>query len=171
MNQRSLICAALVVSSTALAPAALAKAKCFPRQGKCVAVTVNGQAAVEMNKKDRRQQLEPYDGRAYVDDVRAWIPEPIRGELELEADVVPGSDAWFGAGPRAQAAIVALEEVPLDTRRTIGTAESVRIGGEAVLTERLELESNRLPPGPYLLRVSIRGADNWDRVTIFFRVE
>ncbi len=162
--------ALITLLSGALWPAPLAaKTKCFPREGSCVLVTVNGQPAVKLTKKDRRQ-LQPYAGRPYVSDVATWIPLPIQGELEIRADVAPGGADWFGAGVSADAAIVPLEEVSLDTSRTIGTAPSVRIGGEAVLTERLELQSNRLPAGPYLLRITLRGADNWDRATLFFRV-
>ena len=167
---RCLYCAVAVVLACTVAPRpAVGKSKCFPREGHCIAVAVNGQAAVKLTKKDRRG-LEPYSERRYVGDVETWIPEPIRGELDVSGRFVAGSEEWFGAGPGFEAAVVALDDVSLDVSRSLDTADSVRIGGEAVVVERLDLEDNRLPPGAYLLRVTIRGADNWDRATVFFRV-
>jgi hypothetical protein len=32
------------------------------------------------------------------------------------------------------------------------------------------LVGNKLPPGPYLLVVTLRGEENWDRMTLFVRV-
>ncbi len=153
-----------------LAAPSLAKPKCFPREGRCVQVTVNGQAAVKMTKKERRQ-LERFETSPYADDATVWIREPVSGELEVLAQQVTGSDAWFGAGVSSDIGVVPLEQVDLDVSRRESSASSVRAGGQALRTERLELNSNVLPAGLYLLRVTLRGSDNWDRATVFLRVE
>jgi hypothetical protein len=40
----------------------------------------------------------------------------------------------------------------------------------AVVTQQTVLEGNRLPPGRYLLVVTLSGSANWDRQVAFFQV-
>lgn len=160
---------AVVVVGIAWPASAAAKSKCFPRVGKCIVVSVNGQSAVPLAKKDRKQ-LAPYAAVSGVDDVETWLPQPVHGAVEVSAAVARGGEEWFGSDPGWQASVVPLEDVSLEVSRSTEVESSVRIGGDAVKTESLELESNVLPPGAYLLRVTMRGSANWDRATVFFRV-
>ena len=59
----------------------------------------------------------------------------------------------------------------LQARAEITTADSVRVGGAAPLVQRHVLEQNTLPPGRYLLAVTLRGRDNWDRQVLYFTVK
>jgi hypothetical protein len=105
-----------------------------------------------------------------VRDARYELRRPLRGEIDVGADRVPGSESWFGAVRRVDASVVPLQKVALETRREAGSAETVRSGGEALATERDVLEENRLPPGRYLMVVTLWGEDNWDRQVLYFEV-
>jgi hypothetical protein len=58
---------------------------------------------------------------------------------------------------------------PSDTD-VLSTAPSVRAKDAAVVTQSDVLRENRLPPGKYLLSVSLSGSGNWDRQTLYFQV-
>lgn len=174
-NLRSLprVCLLLSLSLvlSAAASPALAKSKCFPREGNCVTVTVNGVAAIKMKKKERKEIARYESVSHYVDDAATRIPGTVSGGLDVVPALAPGSESWFGQNVRSEIAVVPLEQVALEVEQKLGVASSVRIGGEAAVTQRLELQSNELPPGAYLLRVTLRGSDNWDRATLFLQVE
>lgn len=106
-----------------------------------------------------------------MDDAATRVPGAVTGALDIVPSVAPGGESWFGQDVRSEVAVVPLEQVSLDVEQKLGTSSSVRIGGQAAVTQRLELQSNELPPGAYLLRVTLRGSDNWDRATVFLQVE
>jgi hypothetical protein len=162
----SALAASLLVPATAAAK----DPKCFPREGHCVAVQVNGQASTKLGKKTKKllRDLKPVS--YYVDDTRYELVEPVRGEIEIRADRVEGSAPWFGEVRKVDSAVVPLQEVDLETHREGTTEETVRVGGAATAGERDVLQENRLPPGRYLLVVTVWGQANWDRQVLFFEV-
>ncbi len=145
--------------------------KCFPREGHCVAVVVNGQPTVPLSKPTEKQLERLEEVSHYVDDTRYEVPEPIHGELDVGASLVAGAETALGENGRLDVQIVPLEKVEIPTRDQLVAEPSVRIEGQAAVAVGRFLESNRLPPGKYLLRVKLRGPNNWDRQTIFFTVE
>ncbi len=48
---------------------------------------------------------------------------------------------------------------------------AVRAGGSALVTRADVLEQDRLPPGRYILSITLSGSDNWDRHLLYFEVE
>jgi hypothetical protein len=147
--------------------------RCFEadRDGHCVTVTVNGQKTVRLTRKTKKM-LEPLGGlRSGGDNTRYEVPEPIRGELDLRADWLPEAVAYFGAPPQLTIHVLPLEGQDLVTRPELSTAPSVQVGGSAVVTQAEVVQSNRLPPGKYVLSVRVHGSKrNWDRQTFFLQV-
>jgi hypothetical protein len=66
--------------------------------------------------------------------------------------------------------VVPLDQVDLDTRRELTTSDNVRIGGAAPVLAKDVIEGNRLPPGRYLLVITLRGQGNWDRMRLYVEV-
>lgn len=151
-------------------PAAAKGPKCFPREGHCVLVTVNGQRAVAMSKKERRALNGLEERSHYVKDALYRLPDAIRGELDIRGAMVDGSQKWFGDGAEVEAAIVPLDPVEIATEERLAEEPTVRIGGQPVVTVERSMQENRLPPGRYLLRLRLRGQGNWDRQTVYFTV-
>ena len=160
----------LLVSLLTALPVTAKKPKCFPREGHCVLVTVNGQTAEKISKKSRKQ-LRPLEKVSYyVDDTEYEIPEPIRGELVVGAQPVPGSESFLGSPRDFDVTVLPLQEVEIDTRKGRTVDDTVQMGGSAAVGEADFIKDNRLPPGLYLLQVKLRGTKNWDRQTTLVRV-
>ncbi len=154
-------------------PAAAEDMHCVDRDGRCMTVTVNGQKAVKLDKATKKLLAGVKGGillRDHVSEARYQIPMPIRGDLDVKADRSADAKDWFGENRDFEVRVVPLADVALETHRQVGTAGNLSIGGSAPLTLENVLESKRLPPGPYLLVVSLRGDSNWDRMTLYVQV-
>ena len=149
--------------------------KCIDRDGRCMIVQVNGQASVRLSKQ-RKKELETVKPRYStltryeIAQTKFELATPVRGAIDVKADGVPGSQTWFGDARSVDVGVVPLQNVELNTRHEAVTNESVRSGGSPVVTQQNVLEGNRLPPGKYLLVVTLRGASNWDRQVLYFEV-
>ena len=148
----------------------MAGSKCFPREGHCVAVEVNGQASTKLAKSTKKLLKGMEDLHFYVDDTLYELREPLRGELEIRADGVKGSETWFGKELEVEASVIPLQQVELKTHREQATDSTVQIGGSDAAVEQNRLKKNRLPAGRYLLVVRLKGRDNWDRQVLYFEV-
>ncbi len=170
-NGYTLILSTVVVATFGTARAEAKKVKCFPREGHCVAVVVNGQSAVALTKPTKKLLKSLDDVSHYVSDTRYEVPEAISGELDVVASMVEGAEASLGAGGKANVQVVPLQEVEIETQSRLVAEPSVRIEGNAAVGVGRFMQNNRLPPGKYLLRVNLKGPSNWDRQTVFFTVE
>lgn len=169
---RRLPIVALFAAGCLLTPheSSAARTKCFPREGHCVAVAVNGQRTVPLTRPTKKALKAYEEVSHYADDTGYEVPEPIVGELDVAASMVAGAESVLGANAQADVQIVPLEAVEIETEQHLVAEPSVRIGGQAAVVVANVLQSNTLPPGKYLLRVKLRGSKNWDRQTIFFTV-
>ena len=165
--------AVLLASVAAFASADEKFPKCFEasRDGRCVAVLVNGQPTVRLTRNTKKM-LEPLGGlKTLGTETKYEVPHPIRGALELRADWLPEAVAYFGAQPEVSIHVLPLEGQRLDTQAELSTASSVRAGGSAVVTRADVVKGNRLPPGKYVLTVRVHGSKrNWDRQTLYVQV-
>jgi hypothetical protein len=141
-------------------------------------VEINGQPTMKLTGKTKKllRDIEKAADSAIVShdvkETRYELAAPIRGTFAVKADMAKGSDSWFGPTIRdVDVMILPLQRVQIDTRREQARDETVRLGGAAAVTEQNVLKENRLPPGDYLMFVTLHGPKNWDRQTLFFRVE
>jgi hypothetical protein len=170
------VCAMATAGLLASTVPARAMSKCLERDGRCMAVTVNGQTAVKLSKRTKAvlKSLESGADRlvAYeLGQTRYEAPLPIRGPLELTADRSADSGDWFGEGRSFDTKVVPLDQVDLESTRQVAAADGVRVNGAAPLVVQDVLASNQLPPGRYLLVIDVRGRGNWDRMTLYVQVE
>jgi hypothetical protein len=80
-----------------------AMSKCLERDGRCMTVTINGQAVVKLSKRTKAMLKDLQAAVSYVDghdmrETRYEVPLPIRGPLQVTADRSPDSGDWFGEG-------------------------------------------------------------------------
>lgn len=146
--------------------------RCFSaaRNGHCISVTLNGQPTMKLTKKTKKA-LEPLDGLRFSgDETHYETVSPVRGVLEVHAEWVAGAGEYFGGPPVVSLHVRPLEGQSLETRPELSTAPSVRVEGSAAVTRSDVVEDNRLPPGKYLLSVTLTGPRNWDRQTSYFEV-
>ena len=163
-----LVAAALLTPPTS---AMAANMKCIDRDGRCIVVTVNGQRNVKLSKETKKLLKDMTRVSDWVGDVRYELPAPVQGELQVQAEQTREAGDWFGENRQAEVKVIPLDDVDLKSHAEVATADSVRVGGAAPLVEQHVLEQNTLPPGRYLLAVTLNGADNWDRQVLFFTVK
>jgi len=89
-------CLAVVLALGLLTSSSSAKGpKCFPREGHCVAVKVNGQSSVKVGKQTRKLLRDLEEVHYSVDDTRYELVTPVRGDFEILAE---GGRALPGPG-------------------------------------------------------------------------
>jgi hypothetical protein len=160
---------ACLAGLTAL-PAAAGDPHCWERDGRCMAVTVNGQKPVKLDKKTKKMLAAMDSAFDHRDECRYELATPLRGKLEVLADRSSDAGPYFGEALRPEVMIVPLSDVALETHQEVGLAQGVQVSGSTPSTARNVLEGDRLPPGPYFLVISLWGKKNWDRMTLFVRV-
>jgi hypothetical protein len=166
----------LAVGVLAVTAEAGAMSKCLERDGRCMTVTVNGQAVVKLSKRTKAMLKDMQAAVSYVDgddmrQTRYEVPLPIRGPLQVTADRSPDSGDWFGEGRTVRTLVRPLEQVDLKSRQQIAAAEGVTVAGAAPLVVENVLADNQLPPGRYVLIIDLNGRGNWDRMTLYVQVE
>jgi hypothetical protein len=167
MTKHLVLAAVLLTPATARA----ANMKCIDRDGRCIVVTVNGQKNVKLSKPTRKLLEGMKRVSDWISDVRYELPAPIQGELQVTADQTREAGDWFGEGRAAEVKVIPLDDVELRPIPRSTSTASVRAGGSGLLVEQHVLEQSTLPPGRYLLAVTLSGADNWDRQVLYFTVK
>jgi len=165
---RSATLATLVLFTAVAARAAEKLPNCFKDsfEGHCVTADVNGQKTVRMTKKTKKllKEFDAQGSRPFGNcSAHYEVPSPIRGGLELRFAWLPEAVAHFGPGAEALVHVYPLEGQSLDTRPELSTAQSVQAGGSSVVTQADVIDSNRLPPGKYVLTARVSGSRRgWD---------
>jgi hypothetical protein len=158
----------LVLLAAAAAPAAEKTPSCFKDafEGHCVAADVNGQRTVRLTKKTKKllKEFNERGSRPFGNcSAHYEVPAPVRGGLDLRFGWLPEAVGYFGSGAESLVHVYPLEGQDLDTRPELSTASSVRAGGSAVVTKADVVQSNRLPPGRYVLTARVSGSKRgWD---------
>lgn len=173
MAMRSMAVGCALLLTAGVAQADVKRPKCLKDayEGHCVAVTVNGQKTVRIDKKTKNILKEQGALSLGGDETRYQVPQPVRGPLQVQAEWLPDAVPWFGAQPGLDVLVYPLDGQDLETRPELSTDSSVQVGGSAVVTQADVIQGNRLPPGKYVLAVRVSGTRRgWDRQTLFLEV-
>jgi hypothetical protein len=168
------ILAALFVSACAL-PGGFpgSGVECVERTGECFDASVADEPTVPLDDQAiLRQYAAALDAGGRVDLERTkWrFAAPIHGPLSLSAAPNARGARWFGDSPEGELLIRPLGGQELVTSRRQRAVGDVRIEGRPAVVEENVLRDPKLPPGPYLFIVTLRGSRNWDRKYIFGEV-
>lgn len=124
-----------------------------------------------MKRKECKEILCYEEVFFFVDDVMMCIFGVVIGVFDVVLLVMLGGEVWFGGNVCLEVVIVLLEQVLFDVEQKFGIVSFVCIGGQVVVMQCFEFQSNELLFGVYLLCVILCGSDNWDWVFVFFEVE
>ena len=142
---------------------------CFPRKGNCVSASIDGKQIQPIPDKDI---LNKYSGKThYLDDVEWYIPTPVTSKADVTAGIRSGTEAWFGSYQGSTVEFIALEGQGVPTISKTAPRKDVRTGGSATMVQEEVFSSENHAPGAYLFFVKVKGTNNWDRATIFVRVD
>jgi hypothetical protein len=168
---RSALFAVFFVSACAHLPGG--GSACVAREGDCFDLSIADQAAVPL---DSRAMLREYaaaqdaGGRYELDSTRWRLAAPIGGLQSLNAAPNARGARWFGDALTVDVLIRPLGGQELATERSHRVVDTVRMQGQSAVVETNVLRDPRLPPGPYLFLVTLRGSGNWDRKIVFVQV-
>jgi len=147
---------------------------CLPREGRCFDLQVNGQPAAELSDRQKLKSYEragDYSRNADLSYTKWQVAAPIRGPLSVIAGFNALSADWLGNKVRPEVMILPLDGQELRAATGGAAAAGVRAEGREILTLQRTLEDDTLPPGAYLLTVTLWGEKNWDRKHVFITVE
>ena len=72
---------------------------------------------------------------------------------------------------RPQVSFIALEGQSKSTVSRLSKSKDVFVGGSAAVSSKNYATDNRLPSGAYIIRIKVRGTDNWDRKEVYIEVK
>jgi hypothetical protein len=146
---------------------------CVAREGDCFDVSIADQAVVPLDDRAMLRQYaatQDVGGRVDLDRTKWRLAAPIGGALSLRAAPNARGSRWFGDALKAEVLIRPLGGQELATSPRLRAVDDVRIEGQSAVVQENVLRDSRLPPGPYLLTVTLRGSQNWDRKLVFVQV-
>lgn len=147
---------------------------CFTRDGVCFDLRINGQPVAALEDRSVLEQYEAGADPATKTDlsrVQWQIEEPISGPIQIQAVYNALGTGWFGEQALPDVLVTPLEGQDLRSRPELETSSEVDDEGRAVQREADVLQDNKLPPGAYLFKVTLRGSENWDRKYILVIAE
>lgn len=78
--------------------------------------------------------------------------------------------SWIGPTYRVEGVLNPLQGQRLAGRNVLFQSDNVQAEGTGIATQARVLQTHHLPPGDYILLISMWGSSNWDRKHIFLRV-
>jgi hypothetical protein len=161
----------LLSSCSVLHPAA--GMECISRDGQCFDATINGQAVTPIRSRAALARFEKGLDAVQLSDLQntRWeLREPVDGLLETSTAINSLGAKWFGAEPEAELLVTSIGTQRLKTAPSLAASENVQVRGKPALVQQNEIVDKRLPAGPYILTLTVRGKGNWDRKYILANV-
>lgn len=132
---------------------------------------INGQKVVLSESLPQSKALRNYGGSSRL---IIWeLEKSVSENIEVRVEAVDNLKSYIGyLDPKAfEVAFFPLDKVHLNFTKKEEAREDVLVNGSPLLTQIKLLKSTKLPAGKYLLRVKVRGTENWDSKEVYFSVE
>ena len=148
---------------------------CVDRIGRCFDASIGGQPVEVIAEQAEYDQLNNAlrSAGTGVRDVYWTVRKPVSGREALDVAVRANALGAPHVGePRGEpdVALVALDRQKLASTREQVTNPSVRVNGQAVVTDQRTLAQDALPPGRYVFTIRYPGSKNWDRKSVLLTV-
>lgn len=152
------------------------KLPCVDRIGRCFDATIGGRAVIVVGDKARHARLtqEAKQANDRVRDIYWEVPVPVDGAHALDVVVQPNVFGLAHVGDvksDPEVKIYPLDDQELDSKPELVAQDSVRINGNAAVTQQHTLTQNILPKGRYVIAITYRGTQNWDRKQVLIHVQ
>lgn len=149
---------------------------CVSRVGRCFDARIANLPVTVIETKAEQEQLVAQlpDTGARNDQVFWIVRAPVPGKNALDVFTEANALGIKHVGKEKEEPDVTV--YPLDGQHLESTSEvsaesSVRINGQAVLTQQEVLAGSFLPPGRYLFAIKYLGETNWDRKWVYLVVQ
>ena len=134
-------------------------------------VYLNNQKVVHSPSLPKMQLLTNYGGS---ESSVIWkLEKSTSSNINIRVEPIDNINSYIGyLEPNAfEVEVFPLQKVRLGFRKKQEAREDVLVHGSPLLTQINLLEKSTLPAGEYVLKVTVRGVENWDRKEIYFKVE
>jgi hypothetical protein len=151
------------------------KLPCVNRIGRCFDVTIGGKSVSVIADKSQFMSLnaEIKALNSNVRDVYWTVNEAVDGNLALDVIAKVNSRGLAHLGTEKDdpdVTVYELDDQGLESESELVSNSSVRINGQAVITQQEILTQDFLPPGRYVFSIKYLGKLNWDRKWVFLTV-
>jgi hypothetical protein len=152
------------------------KLPCVNRIGRCFDVSIGGLPVSVISEKTQFTKLnaEIKALNSNVRDVYWIVNEPVDGNLALDVVATVNTKGLAHIGTekdKPDVTVYELDDQGLESEPELVSNSSVRINGQAVITQQETLTQDFLPPGRYVFSIKYLGKLNWDRKWVFLTVK
>ena len=154
------------------------KMPCVMRIGRCFEARIAGQAVVAIKTEKEYKDLYRYakEKNSSVRDLMYWqVLQPIDGkkvfDIALEANEL-GKALIGEQSENPTIGVYPLQAQAIETKAELVASKTVRVGGNAVVSEQQTMTDDELPPGEYVIAITYQGQNRqFDRKHVFVRVK
>ena len=148
---------------------------CVNRIGRCFDATIGGMPVEVIADPAEFQKLKTLlqTLNRNVRDVYWIVRQPVAGAMALEVEVRANAFGLPHVGDEKEepdVTVYALDGQDLESKPELVADPSVRVNGQAVVTQQETLTQDFLPPGRYAFAIKYLGQKNWDRKWVFLTV-
>lgn len=176
----ALVCAATALPAAAQVPppsyaSFFDRLPCVQRIGRCFDATIGGvpvEVIADQAEFEKLKTLLQTLNRN-VRDVHWIVRQPVAGSLALEVETRANAFGLPHVGDEKEepdVTVYALDGQDLESKPELVADQSVRVNGQAVVTQQETLTQDFLPPGRYAFAIKYLGQKNWDRKWVFLTV-
>jgi hypothetical protein len=176
----ALACAATALPAAAQVPppsyaSFFDRLPCVQRIGRCFDATIGGvpvEVIADQAEFEKLKTLLQTLNRN-VRDVHWIVRQPVAGSLALEVETRANAFGLPHVGDEKEepdVTVYALDGQDLESKPELVADQSVRVNGQAVVTQQETLTQDFLPPGRYAFAIKYLGQKNWDRKWVFLTV-
>ena len=176
----ALACAATALPAAAQVPppsyaSFFDRLPCVQRIGRCFDATVGGAPVEVIADQAEFEKLKTLlqTLNRNVRDVHWIVRQPVAGSLALEVETRANAFGLPHVGDEKEepdVTVYALDGQDLESKPELVADQSVRVNGQAVVTQQETLTQDFLPPGRYAFAIKFLGQKNWDRKWVFLTV-
>jgi hypothetical protein len=176
----ALACAATALPAAAQVPppsyaSFFDRLPCVQRIGRCFDAAIGGvpvEVIADQAEFEKLKTLLQTLNRN-VRDVHWIVRQPVAGSLALEVETRANAFGLPHVGDEKEEpdmTVYALDGQDLESKPELVADQSVRVNGQAVVTQQETLTQDFLPPGRYAFAIKYLGQKNWDRKWVFLTV-
>lgn len=176
----ALACAATALPAAAQVPppsyaSFFDRLPCVQRIGRCFDATIGGAPVEVIADQAEFEKLKTLlqTLNRNVRDVHWIVRQPVAGSLALEVETRANAFGLPHVGDEKEepdVTVYALDGQDLESKPELVADQSVRVNGQAVVTQQETLTQDFLPPGRYAFAIKYLGQKNWDRKWVFLTV-
>ncbi|MCI5067390.1 hypothetical protein [Acidovorax sp.] len=176
----ALACAATALPAAAQVPppsyaSFFDRLPCVQRIGRCFDATIGGAPVEVIADQAEFEKLKTLlqTLNRNVRDVHWIVRQPVAGSLALEVETRANAFGLPHVGDEKEepdVTVYALDGQDLESKPELVADQSVRVNGQAVVTQQETLTQDFLPPGRYAFAIKFLGQKNWDRKWVFLTV-